>query len=164
MHRYMSRLLLLLTWVATITSAFLVTDNHLIHPGDPWCKPVYGSAGWPSSVSWQRLNESVSGRLVVPTPPGAVCHPSLPEYNNASCDIVTSQWINTSFHALNLVSADYNDVTCLPNSSYTCSRDGYPRYVVPAINAQDVQNAVSFARETGVRLIVKGTGHDAPAR
>ncbi|KAM0720296.1 hypothetical protein Q7P37_004432 [Cladosporium fusiforme] len=128
------------------------------------CKPTYGSPGWPAADEWQRLNGSVFGRLVIPSPPGAVCHPTLPQYDNASCELVQSQWPNTSFHAINLISTDYNDVACLPNSTYPCTVDSYPRYVIPAANAQDVQNAISFARETGVRLIVKGTGHDVPGR
>lgn len=130
----------------------------------PCCKPTYNSPGWPSTHVWHRLNESVSGRLVNPMPPGAVCHNSFAEYDSVTCNLVASQWSNTTFHALNLVSADYNDVACLPNSSYPCSVEKYPRFVVAALNAQDVQHAVSFARETGVRLIVKGTGHDVPGR
>lgn len=128
------------------------------------CKPVFGSPDWPTVDAWRELNSSVSGKLVAPIPPGAVCHPSLPQYDNASCELVQSQWPNTSFHALNLVSVDYNDVGCLPNSTYPCTVNSYPRFVIPATDAGDVQKAVSFARETGVRLIVKGTGHDVPGR
>jgi hypothetical protein len=62
------------------------------------------------------------------------------------------------------LSVYYNDVTCLTNSLYPCNVDSYPRFALPAEKAQDVQQAVSFARETGVRLIVKGTGHDVPGR
>jgi FAD/FMN-containing dehydrogenase len=58
------------------------------------------------------------------------------------------------------VSVDYNDVTCLPDDEHQCSPAGYPRYVVQAVNANDVQQVVLFATETGVRLVVKGTGHD----
>ena len=36
--------------------------------------------------------------------------------------------------------------------------------MVEASNAYDVQQAVLFAAETGVRLIVKGTGHDYGGR
>lgn len=148
-----------------LLAASSVFASSFPHPPEyPWCKPTYGSPNWPSPDAWHRLNETVSGRLVTPTPPGAVCHASFTEYDNATCSLVARQWSNTTFHALNLVSADYNDVACLPNSKYPCSVDRYPRFVIPALNAQDVQHAVSFARETGVRLIVKGTGHDVPGR
>lgn len=74
--------------------------------------------------------------------------------------MLATQWTNTSFHAINPVSVDYNDITCLPDNEHPCSPAGYPRYVVQAVNGRDVQRAVSFAAETGVRLVVKGTGHD----
>ncbi|KAM0721391.1 hypothetical protein Q7P37_002315 [Cladosporium fusiforme] len=124
------------------------------------CKPIFGTRDWPSTTAWSRLNETVLGRLIAPTPPGAVCHTEQPQFNNASCALLAGQWTNTSFHAMNPVSADYNDLTCLPDDGPECSPAGYPRYVVQAREAQDVQQAVLFAAETGVRLIVKGTGHD----
>ena len=153
--------LLTVAWIASSTCALTLTDHR---KRALWCKPKYGSLDWPSAAAWKQLNESMSGRLVAATPPGAVCHPSMAEYNNASCNFVSDQWTNTTFHALNLLSTDYNDVACLPRSDAPCNIDSYPRFVVPAETIQDVQNAVSFARETRVRLIVKGTGHDAPGR
>lgn len=41
---------------------------------------------------------------------------------------------------------------------------GYPAYVVLATCVQDVQRAVQFASDTGVRLIIKGTMHDFSER
>jgi hypothetical protein len=130
----------------------------------PACKPVVGNVHWPSEAAWDHLNASVSGRLLAPTPPGAVCHTRSPLYNNESCELLAAQWHNTSFHAINPVSADYNDLTCLPDNKQPCSSQGYPRFVVEAIDAHDVQQAISFAAETGVRLVVKGTGHDFLSR
>jgi hypothetical protein len=153
--------LLTVAWIASSTCALTVPDYHERVLS---CKPKYGAPDWPSPAAWQQLNESVSGRLVAATPPGAVCHPSMAEYNNASCSFVSEQWTNTTFHALNLVSTDYNDIACLPRNDAPCNIDSYPRFVVPVETVQDVQSAVSFARETRVRLVVKGTGHDAPGR
>ena len=147
--------------IATFTYA-LIGSNHRERTSR--CKPKYGSPEWPSAIAWQQLNDSVSGRLVAAIPPGAVCHPSMKEYNNVSCSSVADQWTTTSFHAANLGSADYNDVACLPRSDAPCNIDRYPRFVIPAETVRDVQSAVSFARATRVRLIVKGTGHDAPGR
>ncbi|KAK4495007.1 hypothetical protein PRZ48_013334 [Zasmidium cellare] len=58
----------------------------------------------------------------------------------------------------------YNDETCLPTAKTPCSTAGYPAYVIEAETATDVQAGVRFARDTGVRLIVKGTGHDVSGR
>lgn len=146
----------MLQFIAALALASCVSGQSY----NPNCKPVSSSPDWPTASAWDRLNNTVSGRLVDPVPPGAVCHADQPQYNNASCTLLATQWHNTTFHAINPVSADYNDVTCLPDNEHPCSTSGYPRYVVQATNAHDIQQAVSFAAETGVRLIVKGTGHD----
>lgn len=131
---------------------------------DQYCKPQAGDRHWPAQSAWQSLNASVSGGLYVPVPPGAVCHPAWPQYDNATCKDVTQNWAKTGFHALDPISVDYNDETCLPSPEAPCSLAGYPSYVIEAENARDVQHAVKFAHETGVRLVVKGTGHDFPGR
>lgn len=133
-------------------------------PTDQYCKPQPGDSHWPSQSAWQSLNASVSGRLYEPVPPGSVCHPSWPQFDNATCKEVTQRWVNTEFHALDPVAVDYNDETCLPSPLAPCSSAGYPSYVIEAESAKDVQHGVVFAHETGVRLVVKGTGHDFPGR
>ena len=128
------------------------------------CKPLPDSPGWPSVSDWQKLNISVGGRLSAASPPGAVCHPEQADFNNASCAIVQLQWTNSSYHADNAFSTDYNDDACLPDAVAPCSSEGYPAFAIEAINRADVQAGVRFASETGVRLIVKGTGHDWAGR
>jgi hypothetical protein len=130
----------------------------------PFCKVTPSSPDWPSAADWQALNDSVSGNLIAPIPLGAVCHPDLPQFNNASCALLSAQWTNSSIHSSDPVSVDFNDVTCLPISAAPCSGAGYPVYVVKAVKASDIQEAVLFAKKTGVRLIVKGTGHDSHGR
>ena len=139
---------------------------HGISPAatQPYCKPIPGSPDWPSIVQWRDLNTSVSGRLIAPVPPGVVCHTKNPLHNTAACTQLYSQWSNSSFHAGDPFTTDYNDDSCLPSSMAPCSAAPLPAYVVKATNAEDVQAAVRFAHRTGVRLIVKGTGHDYPGR
>ena len=102
------------------------------------CKPVFDSPDWPAATLWSRLNGLVFGRLIAPELPRAVCHADQPQYNNESCALLATQWYNTSFHAENPVSVDYNDVTCLPDNEHPYSPAGYPRYVVQAINVHHV--------------------------
>lgn len=128
------------------------------------CKVTPSSPYWPSDSEWQALNRSVSGNLVAPVPLGAVCHPTRPEFNNQSCSSLVTQWTNSSFIASDPAAVAYNDDTCLPNPLAPCSASGYPAYVIAARNAKDVQEGVKFAHRTGVRLIVKGTGHDGSTR
>ena len=130
----------------------------------PTCKVTPSSPHWPSQADWAALNASVSGRLIAPKPLGGVCHQNRPEYNAASCATVAAAWTSEAIHRSDPTSVMYNDNTCFPNNTAPCYPSGYPAYVIAATNAQDIQAGVKFAAKTGVRLIVKGTGHDYPAR
>lgn len=129
------------------------------------CKNYPGDPGWPNATSWQALNETVGGRLSTPTPLGAVCHPSNPNFNNRTCSVVLSEWSNTSFIATNPFLADYNDESCPPTvPDSNCSTNRYPAYTIAATDAADVQAGINFARTNNLRLVIKGTGHDYPGR
>ena len=149
----------LIATVAALDSARSYTIDR-----DTKCKVDPASPTWPSNSEWQALNRSVSGNLIAPVPLGAVCHPNRPEYNNQSCTLLQTQWVNSSFIAADAAAVDYNDDTCLPSPLVPCSASGYPAYVIAAKTAHDIQEGVKFAHRTGVRLIVKGTGHDGPGR
>jgi hypothetical protein len=130
---------------------------------DGSCKAAPGSNTWPRDAEWAALNHTLSGRLLKPLPPGAVCHPNQPTFNVVACPAVQAGWLTTSWHSNSPVSVSENNWandTCLPNPVYPCSGQGYPIYVVNATCAEDVKKGVDFAREKNVRLIVKGTGHD----
>ena len=128
------------------------------------CKVSPWSPHWASDAEWRALNRSVSGNLIAPVPLGAACHPTRSEFNNQSCALLQTQWVNSSFIASDPAAVDYNDDTCLPSPLANCSTSGYPAYVIAARDADDVRKGVKFAYRTGVRLIVKGTGHDEPGR
>ncbi|KIW86249.1 hypothetical protein Z517_01644 [Fonsecaea pedrosoi CBS 271.37] len=125
-----------------------------------YCKPIVGSPGWPSISDWHALNESISGRLIAPVPPGLVCQTNSSSYSAQACGQLLAQWTNSSFHAEDPFTTNYNDDSCLPDPRAPCSTAPLPAYVVNATNTADVQAACQFAYKTGVRLIVKGTGHD----
>ncbi|ODM19407.1 hypothetical protein SI65_04391 [Aspergillus cristatus] len=56
----------------------------------------------------------------------------------------------------------YEGRTCLPIAAdeILCTLGGYPSYVVNVSTVAQIQLAVNFARENGLRLVVKNTGHD----
>jgi len=131
------------------------------------CKAVPGAHDWPNSHAWSRLNISLSGRLIQPSPPGAVCHPGQPTYNPSLCPTIAAAWNTSAWQAdspVGTLSNNFNNDTCLPDPSVPCSGEGYPVYVVNATCAEDVKKGVDFARKHNVRLIVKGTGHDYVGR
>jgi hypothetical protein len=136
----------------------------LVASSPQYCKPVPGGPKWPSVADWNALNKTVGGRLIATTPPGVVCQPTSASFSNESCAQLVADWAVSAWHASNPVSVNYNDDTCLPNALAPCSGNGYPEYVVNATKSNHVQAAVRFAKRTGVRLIVKATGHDYPGR
>ncbi|KAL2180940.1 uncharacterized protein P884DRAFT_236234 [Thermothelomyces heterothallicus CBS 202.75] len=137
------------------------------HSSHPRCKAVPGSPGWPSTRDWNRLNESVAGRLLRPTPPGAVCHSGQGDGESPECAAVREHWSTYEFHQADPVSVDWNNWandTCLPFPGAPCSGQGYPVFVINATEARHVQLGVQFAKKHNIRLVVKSTGHDYVGR
>jgi hypothetical protein len=132
-------------------------------PKSPVCKASLSSSDWPSLAQWTALNTSVSGRLLRPLPPGAVCHPDQPTYNATDCSIALNGWYSDLFHTENPISSawdNWNNDSCLPTLPSPCSGNGYPVYVINATCKEDVKAGVDFARKHNVRLNIKSTGHD----
>ncbi|RFU32605.1 hypothetical protein B7463_g3715, partial [Scytalidium lignicola] len=128
------------------------------------CKASPGSPDWPSRYEWVALNRSISGRLLQPPPPGAVCHPDQPTYDPATCPAVDTAWFDVNFHVNHPISNlwnNWNNDSCVPwLIPSPCSGEGYPVYVINATSKEDVKKGVDFARKHNVRLNIKGTGHD----
>ena len=76
--------------------------------------------------------------------------------------------INNMEDPTSMMSPVFEGLTCLPPSladatvgqGVNCTIGGYPYYVINASDVRDVQLGVNFARNTGIRLVVKNTGHD----
>ena len=78
----MRNLLLVLGLMAYITAAAVIGDNgrcrgcgDTSYPGPrKTCKVMPSDHAWPGQAAWDRLNETVGGRLIATVPLGAVCH------------------------------------------------------------------------------------------
>ena len=127
------------------------------------CKAEPGTPGWPSPQEWSKLNASISGRLLKPLPPGAVCDYTLDAFNLQSCWVATLNYSQSAFHTNDPVSVqqpNWEHDACLPTLFHSCNVRQYPVYVINATEAHHVQEGVRFARKHNIRLNVKGTGHD----
>ncbi|KAL4801180.1 hypothetical protein BDV18DRAFT_165196 [Aspergillus unguis] len=72
---------------------------------------------------------------------------------------------NSHFRAddpIGMLSPVYQGLTCQPtnDTDATCTLGGYPRFVINATNVVQIQLGINFARNTGIRLVVKNSGHD----
>ncbi|EMD63114.1 hypothetical protein GGP41_005140 [Bipolaris sorokiniana] len=143
---------------SSITPPKNSTSRCKVYPGDP---------EWPSDEAWSQLSKLTGDRVITaPTPRAAVCYPG-EDYNAAECSKYTvTEWQKSYLHMVDpieMMSPVAQGMTCtIPAlfDSHGCTRGGFPMYVVNATEPKHVQLAVNFARNTGVRLVIKNTGHD----
>ncbi|KAK1839679.1 FAD-linked oxidoreductase-like protein 18 [Colletotrichum chrysophilum] len=153
--------------------AVAVAATKLANASDCKCAP--GDSCWPSDAVWTALNETISGRLLKTVLPRSVCYKDQPNYDEAACQAVLSNWTTAAFHSSDPVSVHspwYANNSCNPihengtnpfgdplAGSRGCTMGRYPAYSVNVTSAEDVQAAIKFAREHNLRLNVKNTGH-----
>lgn len=150
-HRNIFYIFFFFLVTALTLSSEVLADPSIIQKDASQCKNTPASPDWPRLSEWTRFNQSIGGRLLQPTPPGAVCHPDQPSFNAALCNVTQAGWLTYDWHSENPISTDWNNWnsdTCLPDPSYPCSGAGYPVYSVNATCAEDVQAAVQFGKPT----------------
>jgi hypothetical protein len=129
------------------------------------CKPAPGDADWPTPETWDELNRLTGGALISTVPIGAPCFQGA-HYNAARCTEIIERWSDPHLHAddpTSVMNPLYQGATCMPQDAATggtCQIGGSAAYSVKISTVAQVQLAVNFARNTGVRLVVHNTGHD----
>lgn len=58
------------------------------------CRCLPGDDCWPSTSSWNKLNSTVSGRLIETIPIGSPCHD--PNFDAEACSALQARWTDTS--------------------------------------------------------------------
>ncbi|KAF9889854.1 hypothetical protein FE257_006944 [Aspergillus nanangensis] len=129
------------------------------------CKVFPGDVLWPATWVWSLFDRLLGGRLVKTVPLAASCYSSWPEYDPEQCQVVSDNWTVSYMHAADPASIMwplFEGRSCLPTDdpSGSCTVGGYSSYAVNVSNVAQIQLAVNFARNAGLRLVVKNTGHD----
>ncbi|KAI1073656.1 hypothetical protein F5B20DRAFT_498056 [Whalleya microplaca] len=128
------------------------------------CKVFPGEESWPKLEDWAILNHLTGGALIETVPIGASCY--LGEHYDATrCQTVLNNWTDSYLHDDDPTSVMWllpQGATCLPQNGNisTCELGSYPPYSVNATTVAQVQLAINFARNTGIRLVIHNTGHD----
>jgi FAD/FMN-containing dehydrogenase len=107
-------------------------------------------ACWPSAADWQRLRASLHGELAQPQSPLDACRR---DFAGAECAAAREAAKNP--YALQDDPGATQSLGWL--GAWTSASSAY---AVVAKDERDVQLAVQFAHAHGVRLVIKGTGHD----
>lgn len=123
------------------------------------CRSLPSSPTWPPPTSWTHLNATLSGALLQPLPPGTPCYPG-PLQNLTTCKYLLSNARSSRFYIddpLTVLTSWTQGNTCIPslNPKGNCIQGGFPVYVVNATTVRQIQIAVNFARNWGLRLVVK---------
>ncbi|PLB51154.1 FAD-binding domain-containing protein, partial [Aspergillus steynii IBT 23096] len=123
---------------------------------------------WPSDETWRTINESVSGRLIAVKPVAWPCHD--PTLDKALCNERKTLSDDSFWRREQPGALQYQNWEALPSSnqscffetpsSVPCGQGRVPVYSVVAETVNDIQEAVRFARDKNLRLVVKNTGHD----
>ena len=114
------------------------------------CRCTPGKPCWPAQSEWKRLGENLHGRLEQPQSPLAPCRA---DAAGPACAAAIKNAKNPFYlqdQAGGTESTGWLDAWNAAASAYA----------VVAKDASDVMAAVTFARQHGLRLVVKGTGHD----
>lgn len=106
--------------------------------------------GWPASDAWDALNRRVGGRLILPVSPLAACEE---DPDGTACSTALEDLRNPFFLQ------DQPGATQSTGWLDAWQTEVSP-HAVAAESAEDIATAVDFAREHGVRVVVKGAGHD----
>ncbi|CZR69696.1 related to isoamyl alcohol oxidase [Phialocephala subalpina] len=158
--------------VATDPSiAFGSLSNPSIPPTSTGCKVFPGDKQWPNYSQWAKFNNSLGEVLIKGVPPATVCYTGA--YDASQCAAVTAQYFDGASITDDPVRIEnewldgdscpaqvYNNVPGGNTTNPACNVAAYPAYVVNVTTVKHIQLAVNFARNSGIRLIVKNTGHD----
>jgi len=115
-------------------------SSRRVRPSDP---------EWPDAASWERLNRQVGGQLVKVQSPLAECGQSS---QSGACADLFRRLRNPYFIG--------DDAALTQTLGWADAWTSHPSvYAVAARRTEDVVAAVNFARQHGLRLVIKGGGH-----
>lgn len=136
------------------------------------CLPT--SECWPDDETWNALNISVGGHLLLPHPSAAPCHHGLTADAVACADALLNWhdafWRSDQPGAMQFPNVEFDgELACnLPSANkyaYTaCYQGAVPAYAIRVSDASDVQAAIRFAIQHNLQLTIKSTGHDMMGR
>ncbi|KAI1195866.1 hypothetical protein F5X97DRAFT_306967 [Nemania serpens] len=134
------------------------------------CRVIPGDASWPSAETWAEFNTTLRGNLIATTPIAAPCHTTLFGQANAlfdpdECAALRDSWFFPETHIQSPSSPmayPFSDNSCNPFSApdTPCTIGSHAVYTVNATGAADFRDAVRFAADHNIRLVIRNSGHD----
>jgi len=139
-------------------------------PPAPQCRCVYGQPCWPNDTEFASLQSLLSQPLVYPKPTAHGCYGAAGDSEEDCSDILAKYhdgpWRSNFAGSMeapfweSYTHANGTMETCYANATIagTCEQGNVPVVAVDARTAEDIQDAVGFAVEHNLRVVVKNTG------
>lgn len=157
----------------SLLHAFTLLSTALLAAGGPptRCKCLYGQTCWPSQQAFDALQSQLSQPLLHPKPIPSPCYRD----GNASdaCQDVRDHFTeglwradipgvmqHNNFNAFIFPNNTISKCPLNPTSGETCEQGSVPPIGVDARSPKDVQEALRFAKQYNLKLVVHNTGHD----
>ena len=135
------------------------------------CKCLPGDDCFPSVDEWAAFSDTLSSPLIVDQRPiGSTCYESSPNFNADVCAQSFVEHSNSTFISYSPATLQYYNNEAIitdteviqcdfdPSVNGTCYQGRVPPYVVVVSTVEDIQNAIVFATEHNLKLVVKNTG------
>lgn len=160
------------TFDKTVVAQNTAKDVSYDLKGPDNCKVFPGDKAWPSDALWSGLKQVTLGAVESHKPMARVCYANdTGSVDEAACQALTSGWTDVRTilpDPIEVMSPTLQGLSCQPPDLFDkngmCLQGGYPVYTLTAEHVAQVQLAVNFARNTGIRLVIKNTGHDFLSR
>ena len=138
------------------------------------CRCLYGQSCWPSAAEFDGLAAQLSQPLLRPLPEALPCYT---DATSEACTSVRNSFSNSTWRAevpgimqnSNFEAYIYPNNTISrcpwdPPAGQTCEQGSIPPVGVDARTPQDIQQAIRFARQHNLKIVVHNTGHDLLGR
>ncbi|KAG9520865.1 FAD/FMN-containing isoamyl alcohol oxidase MreA, partial [Aureobasidium melanogenum] len=129
----------------------------------PSCRVLPGDAAWPNQKVWDKLNQTVGGRLIRGAPLAQPCY--TPDLDISTCTAIQNDWTALDpflRDPVNVMSPYWMNDSCSPflGPNGSCTLANLASYAINMSCADDAIAGVAFAQNNNIRLTIKNTGHD----
>ena len=147
------------------------------------CRYIPGDKSFPGKNDWNKLNETVSGRLIGTVPAATICHGD--DYGEQLCNNLKKEWdlpqpqsvhirlLNAGrvlitdressiYESAEIMSPYWQNQSCDPFTAREtpCNLRNYVSYSINVTGPDDIRAGIDFVKQHNIRPVIKNTGHE----
>ncbi|KTD14397.1 FAD-dependent oxidoreductase [Legionella israelensis] len=140
----------ILLFIYLTSHSLIAAESFSLQNSKAYCRCQPQDSCWPKAKEWATLEKQLTGQLIKPV---SAITPCKKDKNSEACKNALKHIYNPFFLSSNPGNAQsqgWLNAWIYQNSNYA----------VEAVNTKDIVEAVNFARQHRLRIVIKGTGHD----